>query len=106
MLHSLRHAVGSRRLRRSTLLGACVGALAILAGSFAPVLTLVGKTWALHLEKVTKVSPEENLAMIADSIAFCRERMAAYKYPRVVEFVDELPRTASGKVLRRVLRDG
>jgi long-chain acyl-CoA synthetase len=38
-------------------------------------------------------------------IAFCRERMAAYKYPRLVEFVDELPKTASGKVLRRVLRD-
>jgi long-chain acyl-CoA synthetase len=37
-------------------------------------------------------------------IAFCRERMAAYKYPRQVEFVDELPKTASGKVLRRVLR--
>jgi hypothetical protein len=32
MLHSLRHAVGSRRLRRSTLLVACLGALAILAG--------------------------------------------------------------------------
>ncbi len=32
MLHSLRHAVGSRRLRRSTLLAACLGALAILAG--------------------------------------------------------------------------
>jgi long-chain acyl-CoA synthetase len=31
--------------------------------------------------------------------------MAAYKYPRLVEFVEELPRTASGKVLRRVLRD-
>jgi long-chain acyl-CoA synthetase len=38
-------------------------------------------------------------------IAYCRERMAAYKYPRLVEFVDELPKTASGKVLRRVLRD-
>jgi long-chain acyl-CoA synthetase len=38
-------------------------------------------------------------------IAFCRERMAAYKYPRLVELVEELPRTASGKVLRRVLRD-
>jgi long-chain acyl-CoA synthetase len=38
-------------------------------------------------------------------IAFCRERMAAYKYPRLVEFVDELPKTASGKVLRRVLRE-
>ena len=35
-------------------------------------MTLVGKTWALHLEKVTKVSREENLAMIADSVAFCR----------------------------------
>jgi long-chain acyl-CoA synthetase len=38
-------------------------------------------------------------------IAFCRERMAAYKYPRRIEFVDELPRTASGKILRRLLRD-
>ncbi len=38
-------------------------------------------------------------------IAYCRERMAAYKYPREVEFVDELPKTASGKVLRRELRD-
>jgi long-chain acyl-CoA synthetase len=38
-------------------------------------------------------------------IAFCKERMAAYKYPRQVEFVDELPKTASGKILRRELRD-
>ena len=29
-----------------------------------------GKTWSLHLEKVTKVDPEENLRMIADSVAF------------------------------------
>ncbi len=47
-------------------------ALATLVGSFAPVVTLVGKTWGLHLEKVTKVSREENLEMIADSVAFCR----------------------------------
>jgi long-chain acyl-CoA synthetase len=37
-------------------------------------------------------------------IAFCQERMAAYKYPRQIEFVDELPKTASGKILRRKLR--
>jgi long-chain acyl-CoA synthetase len=37
-------------------------------------------------------------------IAFCRERMAAYKYPRSVEIVDELPKTATGKILRRELR--
>ena len=45
-------------------------ALRLLAESFAPVCTLVGKTWSLHLEKVTKVDPEENLRMIADSVAF------------------------------------
>ncbi|MFY9487432.1 MAG: citramalate synthase [Solirubrobacterales bacterium] len=48
--------------------------LRILADSFAPVCTLVGKTWSLHLEKVTKVSREENLAMIAESVAFLREQ--------------------------------
>jgi long-chain acyl-CoA synthetase len=37
-------------------------------------------------------------------IAFCRERMAAYKYPRAVEVVDELPKTVTGKLLRRELR--
>jgi 2-isopropylmalate synthase len=45
-------------------------ALRLLATGFAPVVTLVGKTWGLHLEKVTKVSPEENLAMIGDSVAY------------------------------------
>jgi 2-isopropylmalate synthase len=44
--------------------------LRALAGSFAPVCTLVGKTWSLHLEKVTQVDPEENLRMIADSVGF------------------------------------
>ena len=45
-------------------------ALQLLATGFAPVVTLVGKTWGLHLEKVTKVSREENLAMIRDSVAY------------------------------------
>jgi 2-isopropylmalate synthase len=47
-------------------------ALRLLAECFAPVATLVGKTWRLHLEKVTKVDAEENLRMIVDSIAFLR----------------------------------
>jgi 2-isopropylmalate synthase len=46
--------------------------LKTLVASHAPVVTLVGKTWGLHLEKVTRVSREENRAMIADSVAFCR----------------------------------
>jgi long-chain acyl-CoA synthetase len=44
-------------------------------------------------------------ATAEELIAYCRERMAAYKYPRQIEFIDELPKTASGKVLRRELRD-
>ncbi|MEY4372399.1 MAG: hypothetical protein RL219_1168, partial [Actinomycetota bacterium] len=46
----------------------------------------------------TTATPEE-------IIAFCKERMAAYKYPRQVEIVDELPKTTTGKILRRELRD-
>ncbi len=45
-------------------------ALRVIADCFAPVSTLVGKTWALHLEKVVKVDREENLRMISESIAF------------------------------------
>jgi 2-isopropylmalate synthase len=45
-------------------------ALRLLAGSFAPVCTIVGKTWTLHLEKVVRVDREDNLRMIADSVAF------------------------------------
>lgn len=47
-------------------------ALQVLVESFAPVSTIVGKTWSLHLEKVTKVSREDNLAMIAESVAFLK----------------------------------
>ncbi|MHC1557871.1 long-chain-fatty-acid--CoA ligase [Actinomycetospora sp. C-140] len=39
----------------------------------------------------------------AELIAYARERMAAYKYPRSVEFRDELPISASGKILKRAL---
>ncbi|MCF3945163.1 class I adenylate-forming enzyme family protein [Acidiphilium iwatense] len=37
-------------------------------------------------------------------IAFCKERMAAYKYPREVAIIDDLPKTVTGKILRRELR--
>ena len=40
----------------------------------------------------------------AGLIAFGRERLAAYKYPREVEILAEIPKTASGKILRRSLR--
>jgi 2-isopropylmalate synthase len=56
--------------RRRDLAAAEDPALRLLADSFAPVCTLVGKTWRLHLEKVINTAPEENLELIADSVAF------------------------------------
>jgi long-chain acyl-CoA synthetase len=38
-------------------------------------------------------------------LAFCKERLAPYKTPKAVEFRDELPKSAVGKLLRRVLAD-
>jgi acyl-CoA synthetase (AMP-forming)/AMP-acid ligase II len=37
-------------------------------------------------------------------IAFCKERMARYKVPKSIRFVDDLPKTPQGKILRRKLR--
>jgi long-chain acyl-CoA synthetase len=51
----------------------------------------------VSLREGTAAQPEE-------LIAFCRKRLAAYKYPRTVEILDAIPKTATGKVLRRSLR--
>lgn len=45
-----------------------------------------------------KVTPEE-------FIEFCKSRMAVYKYPRIVEITPEIPKTTTGKFLRRALRE-
>ena len=58
--------------RRRDLEAADDPALRILADCFAPVCTLVGKTWKLHLEKVIRADPDENLRLIADSVAYLR----------------------------------
>ena len=52
----------------------------------------------VSLKSDATVTPDE-------LIAFAKERMAAYKYPRQVEILDEVPKTVTGKVLRRELRD-
>ncbi len=51
------------------------------------------------------VSLTAGASVTADElIAHCKQRMAAYKYPRQVELIDELPKTVTGKILRRELR--
>ena len=50
------------------------------------------------------VSPSDDLA--AEIIAHVRDRIAHYKAPRSVDFVTELPRSATGKLMKRILIDG
>ncbi len=45
--------------------------IAALLGAETPVVTLVGKSWELHVIDVLATTPAENLAMIADSVAYC-----------------------------------
>lgn len=52
----------------------------------------------LKSDYVGKISEEE-------MILWAKEKMAAYKYPRFVEYLDKLPATGSGKVLRRLLKE-
>ena len=40
----------------------------------------------------------------AEILALCREHLAAYKVPKAVQFVNDLPRTSTGKIMRRMLR--
>jgi long-chain acyl-CoA synthetase len=56
-------------------------------------------------EVVAVVALKEDVVLTAgELIAYCRERMAAYKYPRHVEFRDSLPKGGTGKILKRELR--
>ena len=48
---------------------------------------------------------EEDAVSEEELVSYCKEQMADYKYPRQIEFMDELPKTATGKFLRRELRD-
>ena len=51
------------------------------------------------------VSLKAGAKVTADElIDHCKARMAAYKYPRQLEIIDELPKTVTGKILRRALR--
>jgi fatty-acyl-CoA synthase len=52
----------------------------------------------VRADSIGKVRPE-------DLVAWAREHMAAYKVPRVVEFVDALPKSGSGKVMWRLLQE-
>jgi len=55
--------------------------------------------------KVFVILKEGQSATEDEIIDFCKEKLAAYKSPKLVEFRTELPKSAVGKILRKVLRD-
>ena len=67
---------------------------------------VIGVPHESHGEEIKAVVIRTDGATVTEDelIAWGKEQMAAYKYPRVVEFVDALPMTATGKILKRELR--
>ena len=58
-----------------------------------------------ELAKAYVVLKPDATATSEELVAHCREHLAAYKPPRIVQFVDTVPITASGKIMRRLLKD-
>jgi long-chain acyl-CoA synthetase len=66
---------------------------------------VIGVPHASHGEEIKAVViRHQDSALTEDElVAWCKEQMAGYKYPRVIQFVDALPMTATGKILKREL---
>jgi long-chain acyl-CoA synthetase len=62
-----------------------------------------GESAKAVVELAEGCQPSDELA--AELISFCRDRLAGYKCPRSVDFVDQLPRTDGGKLFKRLLRE-
>jgi acetyl-CoA synthetase len=74
-------------------------ALAAVVGKPDPVRTEIVKAFI-----VLKPNFAPSEALAADIQAFVRTRLSAHEYPREVAFIDEMPMTTTGKVIRRLLR--
>jgi acyl-CoA synthetase (AMP-forming)/AMP-acid ligase II len=67
------------------------------------VIGVPNEDWGEELKAVVQLKPGEH-ATADEIIDFCRERLADYKRPRSVDFVAEVPRNPSGKLLKREIR--
>jgi len=70
----------------------------------AAIVGVPDLNWGENVVAVVQKRPGADLTD-AELIAFCKDHLASYKKPKQVFFVDELPRNAAGKILKRELRD-
>jgi fatty-acyl-CoA synthase len=68
------------------------------------VIGVIDAKWGESVKAVVVCKPGEQLTEQA-VIEYCRQHLASYKKPRSVDFVDSLPHSTIGKVLKRVLRE-
>lgn len=69
----------------------------------AAVIGIPNEALGEEIRAVVALKPGQS-ASEQEVIAYCKERLAAYKYPRSVQFRDSLPKTATGKILKRELK--
>jgi Acyl-CoA synthetases (AMP-forming)/AMP-acid ligases II len=70
----------------------------------AAVIGIPNPVWGETVLAVVCLKPGQQTEKEAIT-AFCQTRLADYKVPRIIEFIDGLPRNASGKVLKNALRN-
>jgi long-chain acyl-CoA synthetase len=70
----------------------------------AAVIGVPDEKWGERVHAVIVLKPDQQ-ATPEEIMAKCRELIAGYKIPRSIEFVEEMPKSGAGKILKRVLRD-
>jgi acyl-CoA synthetase (AMP-forming)/AMP-acid ligase II len=68
------------------------------------VIGVPDEHWGEAVKAIIVLKPDSH-ASEAEIIAYARERIAGYKLPKSIDFVTALPRTPSGKILKRELRE-